>query len=252
MDDGRSHMEMEQAPPCPGVSPVRIVLQLAGQLVTRLLIQFRRLGKGLVLLYLVVFLGLLALVVISQGLGVPVQNLTRDPVAVIRAPFYTGILSNLGILLWCASAAISLFCAALVGRLGRDRKQQSFLFWSGAFIILLLLDDLFLLHEVVFPYYFGLRERYVILLYGFCMVAYLVRFWRTMLNTDFLIFFCAGGLFTLSLAVDKLPEDILPLHHIFEDGSKFLGIASWLLYLVRTSFQLVIDAVPGRAVKEGM
>jgi hypothetical protein len=51
----------------------------------------------------------------------------------------------------------------------------------------------------------------------------------------------AGGFFFLSLAVDKLPEDLLPMHHIFEDGAKFMGIVTWLLYMARTSRALIKD-----------
>ncbi|UHQ54915.1 MULTISPECIES: hypothetical protein [Microbulbifer] len=239
-------MDMERISLNPAGSPGRFGLQL----VRLTWSQARKLGKSLAKLYLPVFLGLVALVLLSRLLEVPLQNLTRDPLAVVRAPFYTGILSNLGILLWCATAAICLFSAVLLGPLGGAGEKRLFLLWSGAFTTVLLLDDLFLLHEVVFPYYLNLRERYVILLYGFCMVVFLLRFWRLILQTDFLIFLCACGFFTLSLGVDKLPEDILPLHHIFEDGSKFIGIVSWLFYLGRMSFLFLLEAVPATAMRE--
>jgi hypothetical protein len=80
---------------------------------------------------------------------VPFGNLTRDPTAIMEAPFYTGFLSQLGIIFWAATAAISLFSATVIAPTFASEKR--FLYASGLFILMLAADDLFLLHEGLFP-----------------------------------------------------------------------------------------------------
>ena len=58
--------------------------------------------------------------------------LTADPLAVCRAPIYIGAISNLGILLWCASASICLFCFALLRKNPGQRKTALFFLFFPA------------------------------------------------------------------------------------------------------------------------
>lgn len=76
---------------------------------------------------------------------VPVGNLTKDPLAVAGKPFYFGMLSQVGILFWCASAAICFFCAALLVKIN-STNLSGFLFFLGCVTTVLLLDDLFSVH----------------------------------------------------------------------------------------------------------
>ena len=99
---------------------------------SRVLRQARTLRPVLLPAYLTALLGLCVLAWISSTTGVPVSNLTRDPLAVMGAPVYTGLLSNLGILLWCATAAITLFGAAVLGKRAKRRDWISFLWYSCA------------------------------------------------------------------------------------------------------------------------
>jgi hypothetical protein len=46
--------------------------------------------------------------------GIPTTDFTRDPTALMGAPFYTGWVSTVGVLLWAAAAAIALFVASLL------------------------------------------------------------------------------------------------------------------------------------------
>ena len=201
--------------------------------------QARTLRATLLLAYLSALLGLCVLAWISSTIGVPVSDFTRDPVAVMRAPFYTGLLSNLGILLWCATAAITLFGAAVLDKRGQRREWVLFLRWSGLVTTVLLFDDLFLFHERVFPEFLNIREGYVLLCYGLLMLVYLGIFHREILQTEFLALVLAGGFFAGSILVDRLPENWMPWHHLVEDGSKFLGIVTWFLYFSRTTTSLI-------------
>jgi hypothetical protein len=203
--------------------------------------QWRALRGILLSAWAPALLGIAGLICVSVGADIPISKFTRDPSAVMNGPSYAGALSNLGALMWSATAAVCLFCASLLrGKVGRVHARR-FLLASAGFTGLLLVDDLFMLHDLVLPEYFSLRERYVVLSYGVLMLSYLVVFRDTILRTEWLVLVFAGGFFFLSLAVDKLPEDLLPMHHIFEDGAKFMGIVTCLLYMARTSRALIKD-----------
>lgn len=207
--------------------------------------QSRGVRTALLLAYLPAVLGLCILAWISSTTGVPISNFTRDPVAVMRAPFYTGLLSNLGILLWCATATITLFGAAVLDTRSQRREWVLFLRWSGLFTTILLFDDLFLFHEIVFPKFLDIREGYVVLCYGLLLLVYLGIFHRQIIRTQFLILILAGVCFAGSLLIDRLPEDWMAEHHLFEDGSKFVGIVTWFLYFSRTTMSLIKGAADG-------
>jgi hypothetical protein len=62
---------------------------------------------------ILIVVGIAATIGIAAAYGVPVDELTRDPAAVMRIPYYIGLLSNWGIMLWSAAAAICpFFCLA--------------------------------------------------------------------------------------------------------------------------------------------
>lgn len=191
---------------------------------------------------------LLILLLVSKSADIPISTFTRDPTAVLQGKFYVGLLSNTGIVLWSAAAAICIFSAVLAGGDLHGRRLRLFLLASGLFTLLLLMDDLFLFHEEIAPHFLNVRERYVLLSYGLIMAAYLVKFWRTILETDFSLLFVAGGCFMLSVFIDKNSFAALPDPYLLEDGAKFSGIAFWLLYLSRTALQAhrVGSGEPGR------
>jgi hypothetical protein len=84
-----------------------------------------------------------SLAIISVQTDVPMGHFTRDPLAVAQAPRYTGLISNIGILLWCASVSICLLGSAVLGRRPNNRELSIFLLWLGALTAVLLANDLF-------------------------------------------------------------------------------------------------------------
>ena len=73
--------------------------------------------------------------------GASIVDLTRDPTSALGGPPYIGFLSQLGVLLWTASASVCLFSAYVLSK-GRDPLQlKSFLLWSGILTVFLTLDD---------------------------------------------------------------------------------------------------------------
>jgi hypothetical protein len=61
------------------------------------------------------------------------------------------LISNLGVIGWCAAAAMCLFCAGVLRKRDDPSERRNFLAASGCLMGLLLFDDLFLLHEIFFP-----------------------------------------------------------------------------------------------------
>jgi hypothetical protein len=183
-------------------------------------------AKGIGLCSWIPLLPAVVLLVIIAFLPGEVSQYTRDPMAVANgSPFY-GFLSNLGVLLWASTLAIAWFC----GRpsLVRARDRRRFLIGWGALTCLLMIDDLFMLHDRIGPGWWGIRERYFVLLHAGVFGILLLRTHRVLRDVPRASLLLAITFFVASLAIDKMPEDILPLHHLFEDGFKFLGIVAWL------------------------
>jgi len=76
---------------------------------------------------------------------------------------YYGFMSNLGIFLWVATAAISLFSALIFFKWKSDKALLRFAVTSGLLSGWLALDDAFLLHEVV------LALSYILSAWRVCM-----------------------------------------------------------------------------------
>src|SRR3569832_1833388 len=74
--------------------------------------------KGLSMLYLPVLALLFVCVVAARAENIPVASITRDMAALDHEHPLFGVVSNVGILLCFASAAICLFCRGGGGRGG--------------------------------------------------------------------------------------------------------------------------------------
>lgn len=232
--------------------------------------QARELLPVFALIYVPVSAVLVSMFLFWWFTGMDTALLTRDPLAVVETellkiqqipnlqlydlaklhiPLYAGLISNLGILLWTAAAAISAF-AWLVTRNAPARQLPSAFLLAGAGLsTLLMADDFFLLHERWVPVYLGIDEKLVFAGYGLALLAYLLRWQRTLLQTDFLLLAAALGGFAVSLSIDAIPDVVaysIPQSHFFEDGAKFAGIAAWTGYHVCTARQALRAGIPTR------
>lgn len=192
---------------------------------------------------------------------VPVRELTADVASVTQLPIYTGLISNLGFLMWGAAVTICFFAVRLLWGSG---LWVWFFIASGAFTLLLLLDDMFMLHETVFPA-INIPEAAVYGVYLALAALYGLVFWRIIKQTNFALMLIALGLMGASLTLDlahnnlvriyrdirydqtiaqtntvALTPDYLEeeapalmenIYYIMEDGTKFLGVIGWMLYL---------------------
>lgn len=188
-------------------------------------------------IYIPALFALLALTLASQLAGISIAYFTRDPSAIMGAPFYIGLLSNLGILLWCSSAVICLFSFIIFRGVVKHTEFASFCLFSSILTTVLLFDDLFLIHESVFPHYLNIPEKFFYVSYVIALIAYLVRFRKTILKTEFLLLLLALNFFGLSIIIDLLQQIFHLLRpslaNLIEDFSKFLGILGWCTYFVR-------------------
>ena len=187
---------------------------------------------SLILVISVVLLG--AVLLLHYWKGIPIGNLTRDPITVVRAPPYTGFISQIGIFFWSASAAVCFLSAKVLSRLITvNLKIKCFLIVSGMLTLVLGIDDVFLLHEQFFPY-FGVPEKAVLGSYAGFVLFYLVKFYSIILKTEFSLLAMALIFFGLSIILDLLqPHSVYSF--LLEDGAKLVGIVSWLGYFFTTA-----------------
>ena len=180
-----------------------------------------------------------ALYVLGRLTGISPDDFTRDPASVVKAPFYVGFLSHLGVLLWAATTSICLFSSFLLFSLQpRNRRLGLFLLSAGLLSLMLTLDDLFLLHEKVFPKYLGLPEILVYAGYAGAAAFYLWAFRHRILTTDYLLLLLALLLFGFSTSMDRFLS-FRSFETFVEDSSKFAGIVFWLIYYSRTAAFLI-------------
>lgn len=175
------------------------------------------------------FLGFVQLVHVAKG--VPIAYLTQDVTVVGDVAFYAGFLSNAGIVFWCATAALCLFSAFLLADARPREEQRAFLLAAGALTALLALDDLFRLHETVFPSLAGIPEHAVYAVYAGLGLAFVLRFRATVLSRQARILVVSMLCLGTSVALDAFPmPGVDPF--VLEDGFKFVGIVSWFVYFV--------------------
>lgn len=197
-----------------------------------------KLVSFLLSLYFLPLLFLLVLVVASLKLDIPVAVFTRDPASIGSIHPLSGVASHFGVLVLTASGAISVFSWAIL-RPQSYRRVSRFLLCSGLLSILLALDDLFMLHEKIYPQFFGVGEKITFLTYGLLVIGGTVKFRKTILETEYSILLVSLIFFGASLIVDGFQdniEDVLGQWRILlEDGFKLLGIVGWFGYLLRCS-----------------
>ena len=212
--------------------------------------QAKRLLPTFALIYIPLFGLIGSLIALHLLNNLDLSLITRDPHAVANSllrtlepseqvssqpkplfPFYIGLVSNFGVLLWCTTAAVCFF-TYMVLRPTR-RQLASFFLWSAGISTVLLFDDLFLIHEEVMPFYLGISEKKVFAGYGLLILGYLLRWWKQIRHTDYLLLAIAFVFFGLSILVDlfaKYGTKSLFLEDIF----KLTGIVSWSAYYLRT------------------
>ena len=200
--------------------------------------QFRIITPVILIAYLVSFLALIAVIIISTSKNIALDTLTKDPTETMNAPFYIGAFSNLGILIWSGASVLCFFTAMQIKGVTAFKEDYHFLIVSACITMMLTMDDLFLIHEEVFPKYFNVPENAVILTYINIFIIYLILFRSKILSSEFIILALAFTFIGLAKLSDLIP---LPLKKdtFLEDSIKLFGIVSWFIYFFRFCRQLL-------------
>ena len=180
---------------------------------------------------------------LSAMAGIKGILVIRDLAQTCDSPLGVGLISNLGYLLWIATAAIALFSAYATPTYSQH-KLKDLLLCGGWFSFILCIDDMFLLHDR----YIGQTFLYVV----YAIFAFLIvfKFRDQLLKNGGEIFILAATLLAFSVLTDKFQRDIadiMPIKYetiqLFEEGVKFLGITTWLYFWWSASSKFIRKAV---------
>ena len=202
-----------------------------------------KLSRSLYILLAPALLVLLAVVVVRLAFDVGIATVTRDLSVMANLHPMAGSLSNLGVLIWCASSAVCFFGRMTLPR-GMESERHSF-FWSGVLSAYFTLDDLFQIHEYFIPVVLGIWEKAAYLLIAGSVFAYLYFFRRMLLSTNVLPLVYALGLLAISAGFDAALAPFFDLNSewfvLVEDGAKRLGIVCWCAYFVGMAQAMVSE-----------
>lgn len=186
--------------------------------------------------------------------GIDSRTLFEDLQKIADVPFYTGVLSHLGVSLWYCSVAISVFTALVLRtRPWPALRGRPDLFLAGWALLgfMLATDDLLLVHERIAPAYLRVPEEAVVLGYAAVLGYLIVRWWLFVTRrTPVVILWLSLGCFAVSLAVEYASAEQTRLSIVLEDGTKLAGIALWLLYSGAVGYETLRG--DGRPLEPGL
>lgn len=195
-------------------------------------------------LYACVGMLLVLLVVLHGVTKIPFASFTADPAATFGfSPIY-GYISNLGILMWSLCVSVCFFSAAVLNIRKDQRGNVAFLTCFGILTSILMFDDLFMFHESVAPWYFNVPEKVVLAFYGIYATGCFYHFRKIIFTRESGLFALSVAALGMSVVIDQFSSRYyIPGEYLFEDGLKFVGIASWLSYFVSYSFAQIMAIV---------
>ncbi|PSB10597.1 hypothetical protein C7B62_09005 [Pleurocapsa sp. CCALA 161] len=221
------------------------------QLISSVFDSFSKQIHGLGKVYVPICSIIFSVWLIEKFSRISVYELVADSNEIGRIAPYAGAVSNFGLLLLCCAASICFFSSYLIDANNKhDEKWKLFFKCSGYFVLLLLIDDTFQLHENFSTLLFGadanisvtdhklqnILEATVFTLYVSLFFFYGFYFRKLIYRTEILVLILALVFFFMSLVVDVLPENMKG-HYILEEGFKLLGIASLMTYYVKACYQ---------------
>lgn len=211
------------------------------------LAQFKKLWLVFLFLYLPILLLFIVIDIVSRASDeLTLSYFTRDVTAIGNLPFYAGVVSQLGAMLWSAALAVCVLTVTLLKSQNQNGRARRFLIQAAILTAVLLLDDIFLFHEDIGPDYFGISEKVIAVFYFLLCLAFLVLNMREILSSEYSILGLALAMFGASMFLDAANLDKYDEYGILfsdqfqiflEDGFKFVGIATWLLYFARYGIQ---------------
>lgn len=183
-----------------------------------------------------------------------------DVVTLAGLPFYAGFVPQLEGILWAASLTICIFTFVALKRYQGDvGRSGRFLLQAGLVTLMMLFDNVFVFHGDSAPKYLHINKIVVLSVYAMVILYFVASNWAEILSSEYLLCLLAIGLLGTSILLDLLPLRALhvpsalqQLRFFLEDGSKFAGIATWLLYLARLALQKIGNTRVNSTVSESL
>ena len=191
---------------------------------------------------------LLLLLLFSRAKGISTALLMNDPLSTLNAPFYTGISSNIGNIFWFSAAAICLYSYLIIKDIEYDKSLKSFVLFTGILILYLALDDFFILHEN-YRDILHIPEILTYIIYGLLMVAYLVKFNKLILESEYSILLIIAFIFLGSSIMADIIQKItyipkIPFRNFIKDGFKLTGILFWFSFIICYCKKMLMKDLP--------
>lgn len=158
-------------------------------------------------------------------------QLFLDSTDVIYLPWYTGLLSTLGVLLWTVAASVGAV-TSYVARMGGRRKAAQMMAHGALVGAAVCIDDLFELHSSVIPKYTPFPKPAVLAMIAALAISWVIFHLAELLRTRWQMLVASFGSLMLSIGFDALNDDGRGRALILEDGAKLLGILAWTTYFV--------------------
>lgn len=196
--------------------------------------------RWLVPLAALAFQALVIAVVVRKGLPPAIAN--RDMAQIGTLHPLIGVVSSLGALLWAATAAICGLTATVLARVRAPRGEVRFFAGATCLTAYMVIDDCFMLHEMLLPTYLGMYGRYAAGLVAGVALLFVATSFRQIRATRYGLFVLAVALLATSMMIDLYDNRIDAVlvsrgwdpawRSVMEDVSKWLGIACWFAYFV--------------------
>jgi len=158
-----------------------------------------------------------------------------DPTFTPGLSWYSGLVSNLGVLAW-TTAVVAAAAGAWICRLGARPNAGRFLRHGAVLGAVLLFDDLFQFHAIAVPSWLGVEKIVPLTFLAAGGVAWIASHRREILRTHVHLLGAALVGMGLSVAIDTVIGPVPgETGLLFEDGAKFLGALAWATYFVITT-----------------
>jgi hypothetical protein len=189
----------------------------------------RELKPLLLRVYLVVLALMLLILAAGAASGIERWQLFID-LADNQEAVLVGAFSQLGLLLWWTTVTVTALTWSLGRRRGRGSEALQMCGWAALLTAFLAMDDLFVLHDYVFPESVHVPEGIILAIILSAAASFIFRFRAIFLaSSNRLVFVVALLFLSASVAVDAFPQGFRG-QGTLEDSFKFVGIATWLYY----------------------
>ena len=175
---------------------------------------------------------------------------SKEPAETFQAPVYVGWAAHGTTLIWSIGAVCALLVGVVLRSIPAERERSSFLLSGGLLTALMVVDDMFLLHDGVYARA-SIPEELLYAAYGIAAAAIGWRFRRVILESHPLLLVAAVLAWGGSVASDFVQETTGRHLHVWEDGSKLVGVMLWSAFFARTGVSWLRDlAKPGVSAAE--